>query len=181
MELQTVAMKSTIFKGNDFVHFMWSIYEIFTNLDKRHVAEFPFSLLFLCGHFIPGQIINLSFLLCLLQMPEIGSLLFVILLSDACLCESLNIFKVNLKTFTVMCHLMYHTALSSYAFSLQGILYIMWWDFCKSNSTVWVIMKIFSLESTWENRLWAVFGKKRCTFIAFIKCCRHKTILNYNS
>lgn len=102
-----------------------SIYEIFTNLDKIHVAEFPFSLLFLCGHFIPGQIITLSFLLCLLQMPEIGSLLFVILLSDVCFCESLNIFKVNLKTFTVMCHLMYHTALSSYAFSLQGILYIM--------------------------------------------------------
>lgn len=45
MELQTVAMKWTIFKANDFVHFMfWSIYEIFTNLDERHLAEFLSSL-----------------------------------------------------------------------------------------------------------------------------------------
>lgn len=46
---------------------------------------------------------------------------------------------------------MYQTLLCLYAFILQGILYIMWWDFHKSNSTGWVIlMKIFCLESTWE-------------------------------
>lgn len=53
-------------------------------------------------------------------MPEIGSRLLVNLLSGICCGESLNIFKVNLKTFTVICHLMYQTVLSLYAFILRA-------------------------------------------------------------
>lgn len=81
------------------------VYEIFTNFDERHACRWIFFFTFWCGHSILGQIINL-FLLCLLQMPEIGNLL-AIFLSNICSWESLNIFKVNLKTF------LFHSYMSS--------------------------------------------------------------------
>lgn len=69
------------------------------------------------------------------------------------------------SSFIVTCHLMYHTVLSLCAFILQGILYIMWGDFCKSNSTGWfILMKLFSLEVSEK----ISYGKKRGTFIIFI-------------
>lgn len=145
--------------------------KFFLTLMSETCSWISFFFLFLCRHFILGQIINLWFLLCLLQMPEIGSLLLVFLLSDICSCESLSNFKVSLKTFLfhsyvssdVQCYLYMH--LFCRAFS-----YIMWWDFCKSNNTGWVLlMKVFSSERTWETRLWVVYGKKRHTFIIFTK------------
>lgn len=90
-------------------------------------------------------------------------------------CKSLNIFKVNLKTF------LSHTYVSSdipygaifICIYSAGHLCTMWWDFRKSNSTGWVIlMKIHSLESTWENSLWVVYGEKKSTFIIFIQSPR---------
>ena len=72
-------------------------------------------------------------------------------------------------SFTVMCHLMYPTVLSFCAFILQDII-VRDGTFVKSNSTGWVIpMTLFSLERTWETGLWAIYGKKRCTFIISIK------------
>lgn len=67
-----------------WTHLWWCFYEVLTSPDEQHLTGFFFFFTFLYGYFILVQIINLSSLASLLQMPVIGNHFLVTLLSDIC-------------------------------------------------------------------------------------------------
>lgn len=104
-----------------WTHLWWCFYEVLTSPDEQHLTGFFF-------FYIPVWVFYSGS-----DNQPVKPCIFITNASDResffsyppfwyLFWESLNIFKVNLKTFSFipLCHLIYYTELSLYAFIQQG-------------------------------------------------------------